>query len=131
MILSRFSSFWQGCLQVWESVSLGGKKAVGRLVDILLGSRVSSIVDSAPLAVFLPLPEGEYTGSLTFFTCQWSRPRWPVVTRRYGAKMTVDSEEGQPTIVVSLNTHQLSIQDAIIWAAEGIQEYRIVKAVAS
>ena len=92
-------------------------KIVQQCYTLLFGSATSSLVETTPYPVMLPLPEGMYYGDITRFTCKAGRPRSPLVTTmRTGSVVTlhdgIPMGNGQGALV-SISSPETNIQAAL------------------
>jgi hypothetical protein len=59
--------------------------------NFLLGREQYSEVAQEPVAVSIPMPEGEYPAMVKLLTATWKRPRWPRATIRQRADIEVQN----------------------------------------
>lgn len=114
----------------WSTRTPKWRDGYFNIPDFLLGRAKYTKVDQAPIPVIIPMLEGTYAATVTFFSQEWKRPRWPIALRRDGANIDIDSGIPIPgkscgdDAYFSIGTSATTVKGAIQHAIDTVMERR-------
>ena len=119
----------------WHSTTPKWRDGHFNIPDFLFGRYKYTKVDQEPILVTIPMPEGNYQGTVTFFSQTWQRKRFPYTKQRTGAE--VDIEGGIPipgkgenawdcddSAFLSIGTSASTVEEAVQHAIETVNKRR-------